>query len=249
MLQVENLTKTYGSEIKYQALKGINLTVADGEFIGIMGPSGSGKSTFLNLLATIDKPTSGHILLNGSDPNQLNQEEIAKFRRRELGFIFQSFNLMPTLTVEENIVLPLTLDGTKISVMKKQLSVLAERLGIASLLKKRIAEISGGQAQRVAVARAMIHQPQLLLADEPTGNLDTKSSKDVMQLLQQLNEKEHATILMVTHDPLAASYCKRIVFIKDGELIDEIHQADSQKQFYDEIMVKLAEIEGADNEF
>ncbi|GGC87205.1 ABC transporter ATP-binding protein [Enterococcus wangshanyuanii] len=249
MLQVENLSKTYGEEIKYEALKDLNLTVNDGEFIGIMGPSGSGKSTFLNLLATIDQPTSGHILLNGKDPNQLNQEQIAKFRRRELGFIFQSFNLMPTLTVEENIVLPLTLDGEKISVMKKQLNRLADRLGIASLLKKRIAEISGGQAQRVAVARAMIHQPQLLLADEPTGNLDTKSSKDVMQLLQQLNENEQATILMVTHDPLAASYCKRIVFIKDGQLVDEIHHLGNQKIFYDEIMMKLAEIEGVDSEF
>lgn len=249
MLQVENLTKTYGQEIKYEALKGLNLTVEDSEFIGIMGPSGSGKSTFLNLIATIDQPTGGQILMNGINPNQLNQEEIAKFRRRELGFIFQSFNLMPTLTVEENIILPLTLDGEKISVMKSQLSLLADRLGIASLLKKRIAEISGGQAQRVAVARAMIHQPQLLLADEPTGNLDTKSSKDVMQLLRQLNEEEKATILMVTHDPLAASYCKRIVFIKDGELIDEIHYNGNQKIFYDEIMVKLSEIEGADNEF
>ncbi|MEI5995030.1 ABC transporter ATP-binding protein [Enterococcus sp. 4G2_DIV0659] len=249
MLQVENLSKTYGTEIKYEALKGLNLTVNDSEFIGIMGPSGSGKSTFLNLLATIDQPTSGHILLNGKDPNQLNQEEIAKFRRRELGFIFQSFNLMPTLTVEENIILPLTLDGEKISVMKEKLNLLAERLGIASLLKKRIAEISGGQAQRVAVARAMIHQPQLLLADEPTGNLDTKSSRDVMQLLQQLNDVEKATILMVTHDPLAASYCKRIVFIKDGELIDEIHHSGNQKIFYDEIMIKLSEIEGADSEF
>lgn len=249
MLQVENLTKTYGTEIKYEALKGLNLTVEDGEFIGIMGPSGSGKSTFLNLLATIDQPTSGQILLNGKDPNQLNQEEIAKFRRRELGFVFQSFNLMPTLTVEENIVLPLTLDGEKITNMKRQLGVLADRLGINALLKKRISEISGGQAQRVAVARAMIHQPQLLLADEPTGNLDTKSSKDVMNLLQQLNEDEHATILMVTHDPLAASYCKRIVFIKDGELVDEIHQQSSQQVFYDEIMYKLAEIEGADHDF
>lgn len=249
MLQVENLTKTYGTEIKYEALKGLNLTVEDGEFIGIMGPSGSGKSTFLNLLATIDQPTSGQILLNGKDPNQLNQEEIAKFRRRELGFVFQSFNLMPTLTVEENIVLPLTLDGEKITNMKRQLGVLADRLGINALLKKRISEISGGQAQRVAVARAMIHQPQLLLADEPTGNLDTKSSKDVMNLLQQLNEDEHATILMVTHDPLAASYCKRIVFIKDGELVDEIHQQSSQQVFYDEVMYKLAEIEGADHDF
>lgn len=249
MLQVENLSKTYGTEIKYQALNELNLTVNDGEFIGIMGPSGSGKSTFLNLLATIDQPTSGQILLNGKDPNQLNQEEVAKFRRRELGFVFQSFNLMPTLTVEENIVLPLTLDGEKISVMKRQLAILADRLGIGGLLKKRIAEISGGQAQRVAVARAMIHQPQLLLADEPTGNLDTKSSKDVMKLLQQLNEEEQATILMVTHDPLAASYCKRIVFIKDGELVDEIQHNGNQKMFYDEIMIKLSEIEGVDNEF
>lgn len=248
MLEVQNLKKVYGNEIKYEALKGINLTVQDGEFIGIMGPSGSGKSTLLNLLATIDSPTDGEILLNGKNPNNLNQEQIAKFRRTELGFVFQSFNLMPTLTVEENIILPLTLDGEKVSVMKRQLAELSERLGINHLLKKRIAEISGGQAQRVAVARAMIHHPQLLLADEPTGNLDTKSSKDVMGLLQKLNEEE-ATILMVTHDPLAASYCKRIVFIKDGELIDEIVQNGNQKEFYDLIMVKLAEIEGVDNEF
>ncbi|MBL1229591.1 ABC transporter ATP-binding protein [Enterococcus sp. BWB1-3] len=249
MLQVKNLSKTYGDEIKYKALKALNLTVEDGEFIGIMGPSGSGKSTFLNLLATIDQPTSGTIELNGKNPNELNQEAIAKFRRRELGFVFQSFNLMPTLTVEENIVLPLTLDGEKISVMKKKLSRLSEQLGIAPLLKKRIAEISGGQAQRAAVARAMIHQPQLLLADEPTGNLDTKSSKDVMKLLQQLNKREKATILMVTHDPLAASYCQRIVFIKDGQLIGEIRQMNGQKQFYNEIMVNLAKIEGVENEF
>ena len=231
MLEVQNLKKVYGNEIKYEALKGINLTVQDGEFIGIMGPSGSGKSTLLNLLATIDSPTDGEILLNGKNPNNLNQEQIAKFRRTELGFVFQSFNLMPTLTVEENIILPLTLDGEKVSVMKRQLAELSERLGINHLLKKRIAEISGGQA------------------DEPTGNLDTKSSKDVMGLLQQLNEEEAATILMVTHDPLAASYCKRIVFIKDGELIDEIVQNGNQKEFYDLIMVKLAEIEGVDNEF
>lgn len=249
MLQVKKLHKTYGTEIKYEALKGINLVVEDGEFIGIMGPSGSGKSTLLNLLATIDQPSSGDILLNGRNPNELNQEEIAKFRRRELGFIFQSFNLMPTLTVEENIVLPLTLDGEKITVMEEKLHLLAERLGIARLLKKRIAEISGGQAQRVAVARAMIHHPQLLLADEPTGNLDTKSSKDVMKLLHRLNQDENATILMVTHDPLAASYCRRIVFIKDGQLVDEIHRNNNQKQFYNEVMLKLAEIEGAENEF
>lgn len=249
MLQVENLRKTYGKELQYEALKGIDFTVEDGEFVGIMGPSGSGKTTLLNLLATIDQPTSGKITLDGKNPNDLNQEEIAKFRRQALGFVFQSFNLMPTLTVEENIVLPLTLDGERVVVMNKKLKELAPRLGIEGLLKKRIAEISGGQAQRVAVARAMIHHPSLLLADEPTGNLDTKSSRDVMGLLQQLNQEEKATILMVTHDPLAASYCRRIVFIKDGALIGEIQNGGNQNQFYDQIMNELARIEGIVDEF
>ncbi len=249
MLKVENLQKNYGEKLQFEALKGINLSVVDGEFVGIMGPSGSGKSTLLNLLATIDQPTKGQILLNGTDPGSLDQEEIARFRRRELGFVFQNFNLMPTLTVEENIVLPLTLDGEKISVMKKKLQILAEFLGIEPLLKKRTAEISGGQAQRVAVARAMIHRPGLMLADEPTGNLDTKSSKDVMNLFKQLNEQEATTILMVTHDPLAASYCKRIIFIKDGELVHEIRQMRGQRDFYEKILSELARIEGVDNEF
>lgn len=249
MLQVEKLTKVYGDTVRYEALKGIDLTVEDGEFIGIMGPSGSGKSTFLNLLATIDEPTSGKILLNGQNPHELKPDEIAAFRRHELGFIFQSFNLLPTLTVEENIVLPLTLDGEKVAVMKRAVRLVAERLGISELLPKRIAEISGGQAQRVAVARAMIHNPQLVLADEPTGNLDTKSSKDVMGLLAQLNQEEQATVLMVTHDPLAASYCKRIVFIKDGELVKEIRRDNGQQAFYGVIMEELARIEGVDDEF
>ncbi|EOT30675.1 ABC transporter ATP-binding protein [Enterococcus saccharolyticus] len=249
MLQVEKLRKVYGQNMQYEALKGIDLTVKDGEFVGIMGPSGSGKSTFLNLIATIDQPTSGKILLNGKNPNELDQEKIAQFRRTQLGFVFQAFNLLPTLTVEENIVLPLTLDGEKVAVMKKKVRDIAPRLGIEGLLNKRIAEISGGQAQRVAVARAMVHQPELLLADEPTGNLDTKSSKDVMGLLRQLNEEEQATILLVTHDPLAASYCQRIVFIKDGELVHDVRRQGTQKEFYEEILVDLARIEGVDNEF
>ncbi|WP_414841126.1 ABC transporter ATP-binding protein [Enterococcus saccharolyticus] len=249
MLQVEKLHKVYGQNMQYEALKGIDLTVRDGEFVGIMGPSGSGKSTFLNLIATIDQPTSGKILLNGKNPNELDQEKIAQFRRTQLGFVFQAFNLLPTLTVEENIVLPLTLDGEKVAVMKKKVRDIAPRLGIEGLLNKRIAEISGGQAQRVAVARAMVHQPELLLADEPTGNLDTKSSKDVMGLLRQLNEEEQATILLVTHDPLAASYCQRIVFIKDGELVHDVRRQGTQKEFYEEILVDLARIEGVDNEF
>lgn len=249
MLEVIDLKKTYGTEIKYEALKGINFTVADGEFVGIMGPSGSGKSTLLNLIATIDEPSSGQIVLNGKNPHSLNQEQIAKFRRHELGFVFQDFNLMPTLTVEENIILPLTLDGEKVSVMKKRVQQVAETLGISPLLNKRIAEISGGQAQRVAVARAMIHNPELVLADEPTGNLDTKSSSDVMGLLQDLNEKANATILLVTHDAMAASYCKRIIFIKDGELVEEIFNKGDQKEFYDLILTNLARIEGVDHEF
>ncbi len=249
MLQVEKLRKVYGQNMQYEALKGIDLTVNDGEFVGIMGPSGSGKSTFLNLIATIDQPTSGKILLNGKNPNELDQEKIAQFRRTQLGFVFQAFNLLPTLTVEENIVLPLTLDGEKVAVMKKKVRDIAPRLGIEGLLNKRIAEISGGQAQRVAVARAMVHQPELLLADEPTGNLDTKSSKDVMGLLRQLNEEEQATILLVTHDPLAASYCQRIVFIKDGELVHDVRRQGTQKEFYEEVLVDLARIEGVDNEF
>ncbi|HWO97841.1 MAG TPA: ABC transporter ATP-binding protein [Bacillus sp. (in: firmicutes)] len=249
MLVITNLKKVYGTEIQYEALKGIHLTVNDGEFVGIMGPSGSGKTTLLNLLATIDQPTSGEILLNHQNPNQLNDENIAKFRRKQLGFVFQNFNLLPTLTVEENIILPLTLDGVNVSVMEKKVVEIASRLGIEHLLEKKIAEISGGQAQRTAIARAMIHQPELLLADEPTGNLDTKSSKDVMTLLSQLNKEDHATILMVTHDPLAASYCSRIIFIKDGELVDEMEKEENQKNFYQRIINKLGRIEGAFNEF
>ncbi|WP_279538733.1 ABC transporter ATP-binding protein [Bacillus sp. XF8] len=249
MLVVKNLKKAYGSEIQYEALKGINLTIHDGEFVGVMGPSGSGKTTLLNLLATIDQPTSGEILLNNQNPNQLNDEKIAKFRRKQLGFVFQNFNLLPTLTVEENIILPLTLDEENVSVMEKNVAEIASRLGIENLLKKKIAEISGGQAQRTAVARAMIHQPELLLADEPTGNLDTKSSRDVMTLLNQLNTEDNATILMVTHDPVAASYCNRIIFIKDGELVDEIKKGENQKSFYQRIINKLGQIEGVFDEF
>lgn len=210
-----------------------------------MGPSGSGKTTFLNLIATIDDATEGEILYDGINPQQLNPEELAQFRRQKLGFVFQNFNLMPTLTVEENIILPLTLDGEKISVMKEKVATLAAHLGITDLLKKRIAEISGGQAQRVAVARAMIHDPELMLADEPTGNLDSKSSDDVMNLLEELNQDQQATILLVTHDPFAASFCRRIVFIKDGELVKEIRNPGDRDAFYDTIMENLKAIEGA----
>lgn len=248
MLKIENIKKTYGDKLKYEALKGINFEVQDGEFVGIMGPSGSGKSTLLNLIATIDEPTSGRIILDGQNPHELKPDELAKFRRRELGFVFQDFNLMPTLTIEENIILPLTLDGERVKTMQRKLGEIAPKLGISELLKKRTAEISGGQAQRVAIARAMIHQPELILADEPTGNLDSKSSKDVMKLLKELNEKERATILMVTHDAFAASYCQRIVFIKDGYLVKEIYNPGNRDDFFDQLLRELRRIEGVEDD-
>lgn len=250
MLELKNVTKSYGSrDLLFQALKGVSLTVDKGEFVGIMGPSGSGKSTLLNLIGTIDKPTTGQVLLDGENPSELNQDDLAKFRRNELGFVFQGFNLMPTLTVGENIVLPLTLDGENVELMTNALNDMAQILGIEKLLDKRISQISGGQAQRVAIARAMIHEPKLLLADEPTGNLDTKASKEVMRLLSNLNQRLHSTILMVTHDAFAASYCQKIMFIKDGELIQEIQRHASQSEFYDDILVCLKQLDGEADDF
>jgi len=192
MLEVKQISKVYEGKIPYRALTKIDISIDKGEFVGVMGPSGSGKTTLLNVISTIDEPTNGDILVDGRNPHQLGKNELAKFRRRDLGFIFQDFNLMHTLTVEENIVLPLTLDHKKVKEMKQKVHHLAETLGIKEILNKRTYEISGGQMQRAAVARAMIHEPKLVLADEPTGNLDSKSSKDVMELLSLMNEKQQA---------------------------------------------------------
>lgn len=240
MLNVKQVSKIYEGKIAYRALTDIDLTIEEGEFVGIMGPSGSGKTTLLNMIATIDEPTTGEILINGNNPHKLKKDALAKFRRRELGFVFQEFNLLHTLTVEENIVLPLTLDGKTVSEMKKKAAEIAEKLGITSIMKKRTYEISGGQAQRAAVARAMIHSPKLLLADEPTGNLDSKSSKDVMEMLQAINQKEHTTMMLVTHDPQAASYCNRVVFIRDGKFFSEIHRGDNRQAFFQKIIDTLS---------
>ena len=249
MLEVKQVSKVYGGNVAYRALTDINLEIEKGEFVGIMGPSGSGKTTLLNLIATIDEPTTGTILIEGENPYQLQRNHLAKFRRRSLGFVFQDFNLLNTLTVKENIVLPLTLDGKRVKEMEEKAHSIANVLGISEIMNKRTYEISGGQSQRVAVARAMIHQPKLLLADEPTGNLDSKSSKDVLEMLTQLNEQEKATMLLVTHDPQAASYCDRIVFIRDGALYSEIHQGNNQKAFFQKIIDTLSLLGGDDNEF
>ena len=218
MLQVKNVHKVYEGKVPYRALTDINLQINEGEFVAIMGPSGSGKTTLLNLIATIDQPTTGEILLKGSNPHQFSQDDLAKFRRREMGFVFQDFNLLHTLTVEENIVLPLTLDNEKVETMQEKAYQLAETLSIQNILKKRSYEISGGQQQRVAIARAMIHEPKIVLADEPTGNLDSKASKDVMDMLSLMNKEQHTTMMLVTHEAQAASYCDRVIFIRDGKL-------------------------------
>ncbi|WP_077735912.1 ABC transporter ATP-binding protein [Bacillus sonorensis] len=244
MLHVKQASKIYEGKIAYRALTDINLTIEEGEFVGIMGPSGSGKTTLLNMIATIDEPTTGEILINGKNPHLLKKEKLAKFRRRELGFVFQDFNLLPTLTVEENIVLPLTLDGEKVKEMKRKAHALAEKLSITHIMKKRTFEISGGQAQRAAVARAMIHSPKLLLADEPTGNLDSKSSKDVMEMLESINRNEKTTMLLVTHDPQAASFCNRVVFIKDGKLYSEMSRGDNRQAFFQKILDTLSLLGG-----
>ncbi|MCD7036033.1 ABC transporter ATP-binding protein [Metabacillus sp. GX 13764] len=242
-LTVKDLTKIYEGKLSFQALKEVNFTIEDGEFAAVMGPSGSGKTTLLNVLSTIDQPTSGEVILGESHPHHLAKNELALFRRRELGFVFQDFNLLNTLTVKENMVLGLTLDGRKVREMNEKAGELAEKLGISRILNKRTYEISGGQAQRTAIARAIIHKPQLLLADEPTGNLDSKSARDVLDILAKINREIHTTMMMVTHDPLAASYCSRVMFMKDGVLVSEARKGNSQEKFYQEIIQEISRME------
>ncbi|RFA36040.1 bacitracin ABC transporter ATP-binding protein [Virgibacillus dokdonensis] len=238
LLQAENLSKTYGSKrgISYEALHQFTLTVQQGEFIGIMGPSGSGKTTLLNLLSTIDKPSSGKIIIHGEDVTSFSHHKLAKFRRKEMGFVFQDFNLLETLTIGENILLPLTLNKVKVKEMTPKLHIISKQLGIENILEKRIMEVSGGQMQRAAIARALIHNPSIIFADEPTGNLDSKASLQVMNTLSHLQKHYETATLMVTHDPFAASFCQKVIFIKDGKLYNEIHQGDNRQTFFEAIL-------------
>ncbi|WP_410768436.1 ABC transporter ATP-binding protein [Fontibacillus sp. BL9] len=244
VLEVRELSKIYEGTISTRALDNVSFALKQGEFVGIMGPSGSGKTTLLNVIATIDEPTSGLVKIGEHNPHELDKEEMALFRRRELGFIFQHFNLLDTLTVEENIVLPLTLDGAPVADMKKSCLELVRRLDIESVMKKYPQEISGGQMQRTAIARAMIHQPSLVLADEPTGNLDSKASKDVMEAFDMMNREERTTILMVTHDAFAASFCHRVLFIKDGRLYNEIYRGENRQTFFQKIIDMMSLLGG-----
>ena len=247
ILHLQDLTKVYGNarnKVATRALNTMNLDVYQREFISIMGPSGSGKTTLLNLLAGLDRPTSGELWLQGESMGALRASELALFRRRNLGFVFQDFNLLDTLTLAENVALPLSLDGQKGKAIQQRVGEVMQFLGIAEFAQRYPYEVSGGQQQRAAVARAVVHQPRLLLADEPTGNLDSASARALLELFQKLNAQQQATILMVTHDPFSASYSQRVVFIKDGRVFTHLRRSGSQQQFFQSILNTLAQVEG-----
>ncbi|MGM0216359.1 ABC transporter ATP-binding protein [Enterococcus sp. AZ109] len=246
IVSIQDVKKVYGkkNEKKTEALKGISFEVEKGEFIGIMGASGSGKSTLLNLLSTLDRPTNGRIEINQKDVAKLKGNQLADFRGKEIGFIFQDFNLLENMTAAENIAVPLSLQGAKPKVIKQKVQQVAQRLSIDHILDSYPSAISGGQKQRVAAARALVTQPTILLGDEPTGALDSKSAKDLLDTMEELNQRDQVSILLVTHDPLSASYCQRILFIKDGVIHQEItRDQQSREGFYREILNTLGTLE------
>ncbi len=249
ILEVKNLKKYYGSHGNItKAVDGISFDVLKGEFVAIMGASGSGKTTLLNTISTIDTVTSGNIYLNGVDITTLKEEELADFRRENLGFIFQDFNLLDTLTIEENISLALIINHEDVLKVEQKVDDIAKKLGIGDILDKFPYEVSGGQKQRCACARALINEPKLILADEPTGALDSKSSRMLLEAMDEMNERLNATILMVTHDSFSASFCKRVIFIKDGKIFNEILKGKkSRKEFFNEILDVLTMLGGDDS--
>ena len=248
ILSVENIEKYYGNKDNItKAIDNINFKVDKGEFVGIMGPSGSGKTTLLNCISTIDNVTTGSIVINGKDITKLKSKELEKFRRDELGFIFQDFNLLDTLTAYENIAL--TIQGKKPKDIDALIKKVAKSLGIDGILNKFPYQISGGQKQRVASARAIVTNPSLILADEPTGALDSKSARMLLDSFESLNKDLEATILMVTHDAFTASYAHRILFIKDGKIFNElVRGTDSRKEFFDRIIEVITLLGGDDRD-
>ena len=238
ILKIDSIEKYYGSKSSLtKAIDNISFDVERGEFIAIMGASGSGKTTLLNCISTIDKVTSGHIYLNDLDVTTLKGNKLSEFRREELGFIFQDFNLLDTLTAYENIALALTIQKVKPKEIEERVQEIAKKLEITDILNKYPYQISGGQKQRVASARAIITNPSLILADEPTGALDSKSAKMLLERLEYLNKEKNSTILMVTHDAYTASYSSRVIFIKDGRIFNEIEKGNlDRKEFFDKII-------------
>jgi len=250
ILRVESLKKHYGKDPNItKALNGISFQVVKGEFLGIMGSSGSGKTTLLNCLATIIKPTDGSIQMQEKDLGQLKGNQLADYRGKEIGYLFQNFELLENLTAKENILLPLSLHKVNANESKIRLELLSQYLDISELLDKFPSQLSGGQRQRVAAARALILDPKIVFADEPTGALDSKNATILMQKLAEMNQVEETTILMVTHDSVAASFCNRILFIQDGKLFHEIRRdypRESQEDFYHRILKVMAALAGGD---
>lgn len=246
ILEAKNIHKTYGNKFnKQEVLKGIDLTINKGEFVSIMGASGSGKTTLLNVLSSIDKVSDGSIQIEGKEMTKMKDKELAEFRKKHIGFIFQEYNLLDTLTVKENVLLPLSIIKTPKKEADKKFQSLANELGIYEIKRKYPSEISGGQKQRTSAARAFIHEPSIIFADEPTGALDSKSASDLLNKLSELNERREATILMVTHDAAAASYSSRVIFIKDGRIYNQLMRGEETRQkFFTDIMKTQAVLSG-----
>ncbi len=238
ILEANKIYKSYGSKLnKQEVLKGLDLSIEKGEFVSIMGPSGSGKTTLLNVLSSIDKVSTGTIKIEGKEITKMKEKQLAEFRKHHLGFIFQEYNLLDTLTVKENILLPLSITNTSKKEADKKFADVSSELGIEELKNKYPNEISGGQKQRTSAARAFIHEPSIIFADEPTGALDSKSASDLLNKLSQLNQKRNATIVMVTHDPVAASFSSRVIFIKDGQIYTQLNKGSQPRQtFFQDIM-------------
>lgn len=245
ILKAENLIRNYkktnpkNDEDDIKVLKGVNFTIEEKEFVGIMGKSGCGKTTLLKVLGMIDKATDGNVYFKEKDVKHLYGDELADIRRKEIGFIFQDFYLMDSLTVRENIMLPMILDKGEPEVMKKKAEQYAELFGIQHLLEKNPYELSGGEKQRVAICRALMNDPDLILADEPTGNLDSKAGKIVVDTMEKINQELGKTIVMVTHDPQMASHCGRLILLKDGVVLEELYRKGNREEFYQEIIKKM----------
>lgn len=246
VLKINNVKKYYGANTNItKAVDGITFSLNEGEFVAIMGASGSGKSTLLNCISTIDNVTSGNIFVGNQDITNIKEDDLADFRRKNLGFIFQDFNLLDTLTIEENIALILTINKVPEKEIDKKTLEIARKLGIEEILNKYPYQVSGGQKQRCASARAIVNNPKIILADEPTGSLDSKAARQLLEIMEDMNNKMKATILMVTHDPLSASYAKKILFLKDGKIFNKIEKGEKQrKDFYNEILDVLALLGG-----
>ncbi|MGD6834258.1 ABC transporter ATP-binding protein [Sutcliffiella halmapala] len=250
ILKAENIRKSYGNKFnKQEVLRGIDLNIEKGEFVSIMGASGSGKTTLLNVLSSIDKVSQGTIEIDGKEITSMKETQLAEFRKYHLGFIFQEYNLLDTLTVKENILLPLSISKITRNAADETFKKVADELGIYDLKEKYPNQISGGQKQRTSAARAFIHEPSIIFADEPTGALDSKSASDLLNKLSDLNQKRKATIVMVTHDPVAASYCSRVIFIKDGAIYTQLNKGNETRQnFFQDILKTQGVLSGVQYE-